>query len=194
MQGALKTDLNTLIQAIRDGDGDALGKLYECLFPDLRRIAHARLRDGVAPAALNTTALVNESYERFAGTAELNVNNRAHFLAYASKVMHSIIVDYAREHFAQSRGGGAAHIALTTGLGEQLGNDERPEVLQVHDALNELEHIEPRLARVVEMRYYGGMNNGEIAEALNIGLRSVERDWERARSFLYASLKADGAA
>jgi RNA polymerase sigma factor (TIGR02999 family) len=193
MQDALKTDLNTLIQAVRAGDSEALGQLYACLIPELRRIAHARLRDG-ASGALNTTALVNESYERFAGSAQLNLNNRVHFLAYASKVMRSIIVDYAREHFSQRRGGDAPHIALTTGLGERVAADESPEVLQVHDALEELAHIDPRLAQVVEMRYYGGMDNAEIAEALDVGLRTVQRDWERARSFLYAALKADGAA
>lgn len=190
MQDALKTDLNTLIQAVRAGDGDALGQLYASVMPELRRIAHARLRDG-ASGALNTTALVNESYERFVGAAQLNLNNRAHFLAYASKVMRSIIVDYAREHFSQRRGGSAPHIALTTGLGEQIAADDRPEVLQVHDALEDLAQIDLRLAQVVEMRYYGGMDNTEIAEALDVGLRTVERDWERARSFLYDALKAD---
>jgi RNA polymerase sigma factor (TIGR02999 family) len=101
--------------------------------------------------------------------------------------MRSVIVDLARERMAERRGGGATHVTLTTGLGERLSN-ERPEVVLVHDALQELAAIEPRLAQVVEMRYYGGLEHAEIASALGVSLRTVERDWERARSYLYAVL------
>ncbi|HEX6363595.1 MAG TPA: ECF-type sigma factor, partial [Albitalea sp.] len=99
------------------------------------------------------------------------------------------IVDLARERGAERRGGGLGEVSLTTGLGESLAAaGDTPEVLRVHDALEELAALEPRLAQVVEMRYYGGLEHAEIASALGIGLRTVERDWERARSFLYVAL------
>jgi len=179
----------TLLQQARQGDSGAVGRLYELLYPELRRVAHARLRG--SDALLNTTALVHESYERIAGVARLDFNDQAHFLAYAARAMRSVLVDLARERLADRRGGGAAHVALTTGLGERLPAHEQPELLRVHEALDELAQIEPRLAKVVELRYYGGLSNEEIAAALDVGLRTVQRDWERARSYLYAALSAD---
>jgi RNA polymerase sigma factor (TIGR02999 family) len=184
-------ELGTLLERARGGDAAAVGALFEHLYGDLRRIAHARLREGERDTMLDTTALVHESFTRFAKLARLDVADRPHFLAYASKVMRSVIVDLAREGRAERRGGGAAEVALTTGIGESVaapGAD--PEVLRVHDALGELAAIEPRLAQVVEMRYFGGLEHAEIAAALGVGLRTVERDWERARSFLYAALNS----
>lgn len=177
---------NVLARA-RDGDEQAVGQLYAQLYPELRRVAHARLRGN---PLLNTTALVHESYERLAATQALSFADRAHFLAYAARAMRSVLVDLAREQQAERRGGGAAHVTLTTGLGEHLAAHESPELVRVHDALHDLAQIEPRLAQVVELRYFGGMSNEEIAAALDVGLRTVERDWERARSYLYAALKA----
>ncbi len=177
-----------LLAQARAGDAGAVGGLFQLLYPELRRAAHARLRGG-ADALLDTTALVHESYERLAGTPRLSWADRSHFLAYAARAMRSVLVDLARERLAERRGGGAPHLALTTGLGEQLGAPDTPELVRVHEALEELAQIEPRLAQGVELRYFGGLSNEEIAAALDISLRTVERDWERARSFLYASLK-----
>lgn len=182
-------DVATLLERARGGDTAAVGALFERLYGDLRRIAHARLREGERDALLDTTALVHESYARFAKLAHLDVADRPHFLAYASKVMRSVIVDLARERNAERRGGGVPEVTLTTGLGESVAHSQ-PEVLLVHEALDELAAIEPRLAQVVEMRYFGGLEHAEIAAALGIGLRTVERDWERARSFLYAALQS----
>lgn len=176
-----------LLALARQGDAAAVDRLYALLYPDLRRVAHARLRGN---PLLNTTALVHESYERMAGASPLRFADRAHFLAYAARAMRSVLVDLAREQLTERRGGGAAHVTLTTGLGERLAAEPRPELVRVHDALQDLAQIEPRLAQVVEMRYYGGLANDEIAEVLGVGLRTVERDWERARSFLYAALKS----
>jgi RNA polymerase sigma factor (TIGR02999 family) len=193
MPDADTTDLAPLLAAARAGDGAATDQLFQALYKDLRRLAHARLHDsggGGADALLNTTMLVHESYERFSQLSRLDVNDRAHFMAYASRVMRSVIIDHVRERLADRRGGGADHVALTTGLGDSLpGPHADPEVLRVHDALQELHGIEARLAQVVEMRYFGGMDNSEIAQALGLSLRTVERDWERARLFLYNTLK-----
>jgi RNA polymerase sigma factor (TIGR02999 family) len=188
MPATPEAELTPLFIAARAGDVGARGQLFAALYTELRRVAHARLRDGPRDALLDTTMLVNESYERFARLAKLDVNDRAHFLAYASCVMRSVIIDYTRERLAERRGGGAAHVTLTTGLGGALPAMADPEVLRVHDALQELAQIEPRLAQVVEMRYYGGMENSEIALALAVSLRTVERDWERARLYLFSTL------
>lgn len=183
-------DLARLIAQARTGDEHALNGLFERLYGELRRMAHSRLRGG-GPALLNTTALVHESFARLAECGHLDVADRRHFLGYVARVMRSVIVDLAREQAAERRGGGAAHVALTTGAGLGLqASAADADVLRVHEALGELAAIEPRLAQVVEMRYFGGLEHAEIAEALGLGLRTVERDWERARSFLYASLSA----
>lgn len=180
-----------LLARAQGGDALAVDALFEQLYPELRRAAHARLyrSAGGGDALLDTTALVHESYERLAGQAGLSFADQAHFLAYAARAMRSVLVDAVRERLAEQRGGGAAHVALTTGLGERLAAADTPELLRVHEALEELAAIEPRLARVVELRYFGGLANDEIAAVLAVGLRTVERDWERARSFLFAALK-----
>ncbi len=189
MSESPEAELAPLYAAARAGDSAAKDSLFQALYSKLRQMAHARLRDSRHDALLNTTMLVNESYERFARLAKLDVTDRAHFLAYASRVMRSVIIDYTRERLAERRGGGAALVTLTTGLGDGLAAHTDPEVLRVHEALEELGQIDARLAQVVEMRYYGGMGNSEIALVLDVSLRTVERDWERARLFLYSTLK-----
>jgi RNA polymerase sigma factor (TIGR02999 family) len=178
-----------LLAAAREGDAAATARLFEVLYADLHRVAHVRLREaGPRDALLDTTVLVHESYERFNRLARLDVTDRAHFMAYASRVMRSVIVDFARERLAERRGG-AAHVTLTTGFGNRLADPAQdPEVLRVHEALQALGQIEQRLAQVVEMRYFGGLDNREIATALGVGLRTVERDWERARLYLFNAL------
>lgn len=193
MNEPLHKDIAPLLAAARLGEPQAAAQLFQTLYKELRRVAQARLHENHNNGLLNTTMLVHESYERFARLAKLDVESRAHFMAYASRVMRSVIIDFAREQLAQRRGGGAAHLTLTTGLGESLPDSSaqlEPEVLRVHEALDELAHIEPRLAQVVEMRYYGGLDNSEIAQTLTLSLRTVERDWERARLFLYNALVA----
>jgi RNA polymerase sigma factor (TIGR02999 family) len=188
-EDAAGAEVAQLLTRARDGDSAAVNRLFELMYADLRRIAHVRLREGRPDTLLDTTSLVHESYARFARLARLPATDRPHFLAYASRVMRSVIVDLARERGAERRGGGVGEVALTTGLGASLAAaGDTPEVLRVHEALDELAAIEPRLAQVVEMRYFGGLEHAEIASTLGIGLRTVERDWERARSFLYASL------
>jgi RNA polymerase sigma factor (TIGR02999 family) len=187
------TRIQPLLSRARAGDAAAAGELFALLYRDLRRLAHARLHsDGNAGNLIDTTMLVHESYERFAQLSRLDVADRGHFMTYASRVMRSVIVDFARERNAERRGGGAAHVTLTTGLGAALADatpHADPEVLRVHEALEELAQIESRLAQVVEMRYFGGLSNAEIAQALGVGLRTVERDWERARLYLHTTLK-----
>ena len=182
------SEITELLVAARQGDGASMGRLFQLLYTDLRRIAHAKLRRGVGPTLLDTTSLVHESFLRLNKLGQLHVQDRSHFLAYAARVMRSVIVDLVREARAEQRGGGQALVTLDTGVSDAApaGDDE---VLAVHEALQELAAIDERMVRVVEMRYFVGLDMEEIAQALGVGKRTVERDWEKARSFLYAALK-----
>ncbi len=183
------TDITQLLGQSRGGDVSAAKDVYALLYPELRRIAHSRLRQGSGRVSLDTTALVHDGYLRFVQTRGLDVRDRAHFLAYASTVMRSVIVDLIRESQAERRGGGHFDLTLNTQIADTSHGASAEEALHVHDALARLEAIEPRMARVVEMRYFAGLNDTEIAECLGVTERTVGRDWEKARVFLYTLLK-----
>lgn len=178
-----------LLQNSAVGDASAAEAAFALLYPELRRIAHGRLRHGGNHISLDTTALVNDSYLRFVQNRSLDIRDRSHFLAYASKVMRSVIVDLIRESYAERRGGGNFDFTLNTQIAESVGGESSDEALHVHDALAKLEAIDARMATVVEMRYFGGLTDIEIAEALGVTVRTVGRDWEKARLFLYTMLK-----
>ncbi len=181
-------DVTGLIERARGGDRAAFDRLFELLYPELRRIAHARLSRNVRDTLLDTTALVNECYLKFAQAERLTPGDRVHFLAYAANVMRSIIVDAARAGLAQRRGGDAEHVTLNTEAAEGAQSPE-DEILDVDAALTELAKLDPRLVRVVEMRYFGGMKDSEIAQALGLTDRTVRRDWEKARLLLGKALR-----
>jgi RNA polymerase sigma factor (TIGR02999 family) len=185
MQSA--TTLTDLIRRARDGDALALQAFFDDTYEDLRRMARARLvKTGRGPM-LDTTSLVHESYLRLVGAEAVPVEDRHHFFAYAARVMRSVIVDFARARAAERRGGEAEHLVLDTLLSGQVAAPEN-DVLRVHEALEVLERADARLARIVEMRYFGGLSEAEIAEVLNVSDRTVRRDWEKARLLLKAAL------
>lgn len=163
-----------------------IAALSATAYEDLRRLAKSRLRSNGPLTLLDTAGLVSDTYRRLALQHNLRIESRAHFLAYCSHIMRSIIVDLIRERNAARRGGGAPKITLNTSLGEALASEDEP--LRVDDALAELANLEPRLAQVVEMRYFGGYSEEEIAEALQITTRTVQRDWQKARVLLRAML------
>jgi RNA polymerase sigma factor (TIGR02999 family) len=166
---------------------DAGGKLFALLYDELRRLAHSQVRRGGSP--VSTTTLVHESYLRLSESGRLSIEDQRHFLAYASAVMRSIVVDFARENLAQKRGGGLAPVTLNTDIVDStMASDSQ--VLEIHEAVAELGALDPRLAKVVEMRYFGGLNDSEIADALQLTTRTVQRDLEKAKLFLRATLKA----
>ena len=180
-------EITELIQRAGAGSAEAVERLFELLYADLKRLAHAKLRLNPGPALLDTTTLLHESYLRLIKLEQLQVQDRAHFMAYAARVMRSVVVDLVRENSAERRGGGLALVTLdTASAGAVPAADEQ--ILAVHEALAELASIDERLVRVVEMRYFVGLEMEEIALALGVGKRTVERDWEKARSFLYAAL------
>jgi len=180
--------LTTLLAAARAGDKDAASAAYSVLYDELRRLARAKLRPHQAMTMLETTSLVHESYLRLVGAQALPVEDRHHFFAYAARVMRSVIVDFARARAAERRGGDAEHLVLDTMLSAQVAAPET-DVLRIHEALDVLEQADARLARIVEMRFFGGMSEAEIAEVLGVSDRTVRRDWEKARLLLRAALE-----
>lgn len=168
----------------------ALDAHYAAAYADLRRLAHSRLRGGGRSAVLDTTALVHESYLRLSGGAGRQFPDRPSFLVYAGKAMRSIIIDLVRQQQAERRGGGAPHLTLTSGAADavpQPGGEAH--ILRVNEALEVLAQQDPRMAQVVEMKYFAGLTEAEIAEALGITDRTVRRDWEQARLFLAETLR-----
>jgi len=182
------TEITELIRRVHAGDAASRDQLFAVAYTELRKLAHARLRDGGRSTLLDTTALVHESYLKFVNGGQLRAEDRRAFFAYASSVMRSIIIDTVRERQAQRRGGGAAKLTLSTQLLE-AGDGTEAEVLRIHEALDVLAQAEPRLSQVVEMRYFGGYTEPEIAEALELTERTVRRDWDKARLLLGAILK-----
>ena len=180
--------LGQLLALARQGDKDAAGALFGTLYPDLRRIARARLRQHKSMTLLDTTALLHESYLKLVGASALPVEDRRHFFTYAATVMRSVIVDFARARRAERRGGDADHLVLDTLLSAKMAAPEN-DVLRVHEALEVLAKADPRSARIVELRYFGGLSDVEIADALGLSERTVRRSWEKARLMLAAALE-----
>lgn len=165
--------------------------LFDATYRELRQLARARLRSGGRNTLLDTTALVHESYLRLSrAAAGAAFPDRGRFLVYASRVMRSIIVDMVRSRQAERHGGGAPHLALTGDVVEAAGLPaDEAHIVRVHEALQALAKVDERMARVVEMRYFGGLTESEIGAALGVTERTVRRDWEQARLFLADALK-----
>ena len=180
--------LTVLLSRMQGGDRAARDALFAAAYRELRRLAHSRLHEGGRNTVLDTTALVHESYLRLVRTGELKIEDRRAFFGYASQVMRSVIVDSARARLAERRGGNAQKLTLSTELAQDLAQDEKG-IVQIHEALRELEKADARAAQVVQMRYFGGYSNEEIAETLDITVRTVQRDWEKAKVLLQAILK-----
>lgn len=157
-------------------------------YPALRRLARARLRDSGRQTLLDTTALVHETYLKLSRQAGIAFPDRPRFLVYAGKAMRSIIVDWVRKRQTERAGGQVALLTLTGDLVDALPAEEA-HILRVHEALQEMAQVDARMAQVVEMRYFGGLTDLEIAEALGVTDRTVRRDWEQARLFLLDALK-----
>ena len=182
-------NITELIRQVNVGQSGARDRLFATAYDELRTLARSRLRDGGRDVCLDTTALVHESYLKFVNSGQLRQDDRRAFFAYASRVMRSVIIDSVRERQAERRGGDVTELTLNTAISSSLPANEQ-QMLDVHEALDALEHAEPRLARVVEMRYFGGYTEQEIGEALGLTERTVRRDWEKARLLLMTWLKS----
>ena len=188
--GKVSERLTVLLARVTAGDRAARDALFAAVYPELKRLAHARLHGGGRNTVLDTTALVHESYLRLVQTGALGFDDRRAFFGYASRVMRSVIVDSARARLAERRGGQAEK--LTLGSEPALNVAQHDEhILQVHAALEQLEQADARAAQMVEMRYFGGYTDREIADTLDLTERTVQRDWEKARLLLRAMLSPD---
>jgi RNA polymerase sigma factor (TIGR02999 family) len=180
--------LTELLGRLHAGDAEARDALFAAAYAELHRLARSRLRDGGRNTLLDTTGLVHESYLRFVSAGQLRAGDRRAFFAYSSQVMRSVIVNSARDRIAQKRGGDSPPLTLSTHLAVGTAQDETT-ILRIHEALQDLEQADPRLAEVAQMRYFGGYSDREIAETLGISDRTVQRDWEKARLILAAALR-----
>lgn len=181
-------DIDEQIRRVNANEPGAQDALFAAAYAELCKLAKCRLRGSGGDALLGTSTLVHESYLRFTLCGRLRSSNRRAFFAYASQVMRSVIVDTARERNAVRRGGADRAVTLDTQIGDALP-DERAELIWIHEALDSLAEAEPRLAKVVEMRYFGGYSETEIGDALQLTERTVRRDWDKARLLLGAMLK-----
>ena len=183
----MASEVTQLLRAAQDGDRQAADQVMSLLYADLRRISRSRLaRSG--ELSLNPTDLVHESWLRLSAGQVQDFPDRRRFLAYAARVMRSVVIDHVRARQAERRGGDALFVTLDTGVAD-LPPQRDDEILRVHEALEALAAQDARLAQVVEMRYFGGLTEPEIAAALEITERTVQRDWKKARIFLSMAMK-----
>ena len=181
-------EITKLLAAARAGDASARDRAVAALYRELSRLARGKLAAESTLTNLDPTALVHECYIRLAQGEPGRWENRRTFFAYASSVMRSVIVDFARERNAQKRGGGARPITLTTGMAEDVFAMEEIEGLD--GALQALGKLDPRLLEIVEMRYFAGLTVEDIGEILEMPAITVKRKWQTARAFLFKELRA----
>jgi RNA polymerase sigma factor (TIGR02999 family) len=179
-------EFTQLLLATREGDGMSWSHLIRLVYNDLRRLARRHVMSITDANTLGTTALVNECYLRLFGTARAHVENRRHFLNLASRVMRQVLCDYARERLSEKRGGSQRREDLAVVDAEEWSETEQ--LVMLDDALRALEQENERLARVFECRYFAGLSDEEAAETLELSLRTVQRDWHDARTWLATRL------
>lgn len=178
-------DVTQLLKAMHRGDPAAAERLLPLVYSELRRLAGAYMRRERPDHTLQPTALINEAYLRLAHE-DVDWDNRAHFIGVAAHVMRQVLVDYARRHQAERRAGGLHRVEMTDDLA--VSPDRLDEVASIDHALHRLAAKNPRQARVVELRYFGGLSVDQIAALLQVAPRSVKRDWSLARIFLFREL------
>jgi len=182
-------EVTQLLADWSDGDDGALDKLIPLVQPKLHRLAHHYMSRERTGHTLQTTALLNEAYLQLVDDSTRNWQNRTHFMAAAAQLMRRIMVDHARERCSLKRGGGALRVTLDDAA---LVTEKRSEeLLALDEALENLAAFDPRMSKIVEMRYFGGLSTEEIAEVLKIHPNTVMRDWSAAKAWLYAALSRE---
>jgi RNA polymerase sigma factor (TIGR02999 family) len=189
-------EITQLLEGWRAGDRTALDALLPVVYKELQRIAHFQLRRERPDHTLQSTALVNEAYLRLVGMNSPHWEGRSHFFAIAAQLMRQILVDYARRHRSAKRGAGVGALSLEdSSIMLTQGQDKDVDVVALDDALKALTQIDPRKARVVELRFFGGLTFEETAEILKVSAITVQRDWSTARAWLHREMrrgKSDG--
>jgi RNA polymerase sigma factor (TIGR02999 family) len=189
--GHLRGQVTELLLAWSGGKRSALDQLVPLMYPELRRLAHGYMRGERDGHSLQTSALINEAYIRLVDASRVKWQNRAHFLAISAELMHRILVDYARSRQTHKRGDGVRPLPLEAAL--DLHHMRSRELVKLDDALNDLALEYPRMAKVVEMRFFGGLSVEETAEALGVSVDNVTRDWRFARAWLHRALSSESA-
>ena len=182
------TQVTVLLREAGNGNAEASEKLWKMVYDELHRIAHRQLAGEYNRRHLSTTALVHEAYIRLVDDDHIEWQNRAHFYGIAARIMRRVLVDNARKYRALKRGGGQRD--ETFDEARFLPEERIQEVIDVDDALTQLCRIHERWCRVVECKYFGGLKEDEIAEILGVSVRTVERDWVKARTWLYNHMYA----
>ena len=177
-----------LLAAVERGDPNALEALVAAVYPELKRMAHLQLVRERAGHTLNTTAIVHEAFLRLAGSNK-RWTDRGHFLRAASTVMRHLLVDYARKRSAGKRGAGRSPLTLEDD--RCASDDDSLAVLALDDAIKDIAKIDPRLEQIIECRYFAGLSVAETAEALGMAVRTVERDWQRAKGYLLDAMESN---
>jgi len=184
-------EITQLLEDWSNGNQAALDKLYPLVYDELRRMARRYMIRERKDHTLQTTALINEAYLRLVAQRHVHWQNRAHFFAISAQIMRRILIDHARRHNYAKRGAGGQKISLDETA--VLARNRAAELLLLDEALHSLEEIDPRRSRVVELRFFGGLDNNEIAAVLKISANTVTRDWNLARAWLYQELSGSGA-
>lgn len=185
------TEITRLLEGWSGGDDTSFDQLIELVYDDLRRIAHRHLGVGGRHTVVNTTVLVHEAYVKLAGVDDAEWSGRAQFFAFCSQAMRRILIDFARRRSSEKRGGDRVRVPLRDDAAAIETNIA--ELLTVEDAITRLEARHERMARIVVCRFYGGMSVPDTAEALGTSVRTVEREWTRARAYLRQALSEDQA-
>jgi RNA polymerase sigma factor (TIGR02999 family) len=180
-------DVTTLLNRLADGDQEAAAQLVPLIYEELRRLAVQRLRHERTGHTLQATALVHEVYLKLAGQQSAKWQNRVQFFAVASQLMRRVLVDYARTQQRVRRGGGQKKVSLDEVV--LIAPDRTDELLAVHESLSRLEKLDARQGRIVELRYFGGLTLDETAEVLHVSPKTVMREWNFAKAWLYGELK-----
>lgn len=180
------SQVTVLLSSFRAGDSTAVEKLFPLLYDELRRLAGRYLGHERPDHTLQATALVHEAYLALVGDADTHLQNRAHFFALAARVMRRLLVDHARARKMAKRGGGAPKLSLDEAL--QVGADAPEDLLGLDDALTRLAELDPRKARIVEMRFFGGASVEEVASVLELSTATVVNETRAARAWLYSEL------
>jgi RNA polymerase sigma factor (TIGR02999 family) len=185
MPDYLSGQVTELLQHWKQGDEKALGDLLPLVYKELRRLAHYHLQSERSDHTLQSTALVHEAYLRLMDGQPLELQNRAHFIAVASRLMRQVLVDYARERRASKRDGGCRIAVEDLGSVAITGDDE---LIALDDALEELSRLDERQGRIVEMKFFGGLSAPEISRVMGLSRATVDRDWATARVWLHRQM------
>jgi RNA polymerase sigma factor (TIGR02999 family) len=185
-EAGIRGEVTQLLNRARDGDPGAFDRLLPLIYDELRAIARRQLRREQIGHTLQPTALVHDAYLKLVDQTGVEWRDRAHFFSIAARAMRQVLIDYARRRGAEKRGGGVVRTTLSN---QELALEvPLEELLALDDALDRLAEVNERLRQVVEFRFFGGMAEEEIAEVLGVSTRTVQRDWLRARAWLYAEL------